>query len=511
MKHWMKWMSALLTLAMLLGCGALAEEAPEEAPEAAIEASVEAVEASTQDNLVVTEHTATFGDKTVNYTATAGTMVMDTALGQYEIFFTAYTARDVEDVAKRPITFTFNGGPGAASLWLHMGLLGPERIGVNPEGMLEDIQVGHNPNPYSILDLTDLVFIDPVGTGYSRALPGTDETVFYDTYNDYASVGDFIRLYVSRNDRWASPKYLAGESYGTTRAVGVCNYLMNAWHMNMNGLMLISSANDYAAMSFATGNEVPYVNFFPTYAAAAWYHGLVGDQYKNLALEAFLDEARAFAASDYLSALYQGTRLTDAQRDDIAQRMSEFIGLSKDFILRHDLRVPMEEFCSELMGDQKLMVGRLDSRYTAPIVPGNIGTASNDPSAMGILEAFTAVYSDYVSRELNYKTDREYESLSGNVISQWSFDSDNRFLSQEETIRTCMSANKFLKVWVLCGYYDLATPFFGAEWIFSHIFLNPEEAGNVSFTYYPAGHMFYMVEDCVEKFHGEAAAWYGAE
>ncbi len=502
MKHRLKWLCALLTLAMLLGsCGALAEEA--DASEAPVAAALP------DDNLVVTEHTATIGDKTIDYTATTGTMVMDTALGQYEIFFTAYTADGVEDVAKRPITFAFNGGPGSASLWLHMGLLGPERIGVNDEGQLDGIPVAHRPNANSILDLTDLVFIDPVGTAYSRALPGTQPEVFYTLDTDFASVGDFIRLYVSRNDRWASPKYLAGESYGTTRAVGVCDYLMSTWHMNMNGLILVSSANDYGAIENYPGNEQPYVNFFPTYAAAAWYHGRAAQKYLDMSLEQMLDEARAFAAGDYLSALYQGTRLADAQREDIATRMSEFIGLSKDYILKHDLRIAMEEFCPELLGDQKLMVGRLDSRYTAPIVPGDLGSGNNDPSAMGIIEAFTSVYSDYVSRELNYRTDREYEPLSDTINAKWQFGVDNRTIAQEETIRTCMSSNKFLKVWVLCGYYDLATPFFGAEWIFSHIFLNPEQAGNVSFTYYPAGHMFYMLESCVEKFHQEAAAWYG--
>ena len=504
MSHRRRWLCTLLALAMLLGCccSALAESADATmAPEAA---------APAEDNLVVTEHTATIGGKALDYTATTGTMVMDTDLGQYEIFFVAYTAKDVEDVAKRPITFAFNGGPGSASLWLHMGLLGPERIDINDQGMLEQIPVGHNPNPCSILDLTDLVFIDPVGTSYSRPLPGTEEETFYTLYTDFASVGDFIRLYVSRNDRWASPKYLAGESYGTTRAVGVCDYLMSTWHMNMNGLMLVSSANDFGAIDEYPGNEQSYVNYLPTFASTAWYHGLVGDQYKNLALEAFLDEVRTFAAGDYLSALYQGTRLTDAQRDDIAQRMSEFIGLDKDFILKHDLRITMAEFCPELLGDQKLMVGRLDSRYTAPIVPGDLDSGDNDPSAMGILEAFTGAVVDYISRELNYKTDREYEPMSSSINEKWKYDHDNRVVAQEETIRTCMSANKFLKVWVLCGYYDMATPFFGAEWVYSHIFLNPEEAGNVSFTYYPAGHMFYMLESCVEKFHGEAAAWYGA-
>lgn len=499
MKHWLRWMSALLTLALLLSCcTALAEDA-EEAP------------ALPADNLVVTEHSTTINGRAIDYTATTGTIAMDTDLGQYEIFFTAYTLKDVADIAARPITFCFNGGPGAASVYLHMGLLGPERIDVNAEGMLDQIPVGHSPNSYSILDMTDLVFIDPVGTGYSRALPGTDPDVFYNYYNDLAAVGDFIRTYVNRYDRWASPKYLSGESYGTTRAVGVCEYLMSNCHMDMNGLMLVSSANDYSSLYTAPGNDTPYINFLPSFAASAWYHGKVGDQYKNMALEGFLDEARAFAAGDYLSAIYQGTRLSDAERDDIATRMSDFIGLSKDFILKHDLRIAMEDFCPELLADEKLMVGRLDSRYTGPVMSGDLGSGASDPSSTGIVEAFSDVCVDYLSRDLNFRTDQFFEALSSSVIMKWSFNHDNRYVAQEETIRTCMSANKFLKVWVLCGYYDLATPFFGAEWIFSHIFLNPEQEGNLSFTYYPSGHMFYLLESNLDKFHSEAEAWYGAK
>ena len=513
-----RWMSALLVMVMLFGCcGALAEavEAPTEAVEAPAEAggAVEKAEEveQTGDNLVVTENSATIDGKTVDYTTTTGTLRLGTDDGPYDIFFIAYTAKGVEDISKRPITFAFNGGPGSASLWLHMGLLGPERIDVDPEGMLERLPAGHSPNAYSILDMTDLVFIDPVGTGYSRMSGNLDSSVLYDMGNDIASVSDFIRLYVSRYDRWSSPRYLVGESYGTVRAVGVCDYLTSVYHMSLNGLMLVSSANDYAAMYFAPGNETPYISFFPTYAAAAWYHGKVGEPYRNMALEAFLDEARAFAAGDYLSALYQGTRLSDAQRDDIAARMADFIGLSKEYILKKDLRVSMEDFCAELMAEQKQMIGRLDSRYTGPLMDGNIGTGSNDPSSIGITEAFTGAFVDYVSRELNYSTDVDYQALSYDVLSRWSFDHDNRFVSQENTIRNCMSANKFLKVWVLSGYYDRATPFFGTEWVFSHLFLNPELQDNLSFSYYPAGHMFYMVESCIKRFHEEAKAWYGVE
>ena len=506
MKHWTKWLGVLLTVALLFGSFGTLAEAVES--DSAAQEAVEEAASLPEDNLSVTQHSTTINGKTIDYTATAGTMVMSTDFGQYEIFYTAYTVNGVEDMSQRPLTFAFNGGPGSASLWLHMGLLGPQRINVNAEGKLDQIPVGYKPNPYSILDLTDLVFIDPVGTGYSRPMPGTPEETFYSLDYDCASVAEFIRLYISRNDRWASPRYLAGESYGTTRAVGVCEYLSSACHMSMNGLMLISSANDYAALSFMPGNEIPFVNFLPTYAATAWYHGRIGGQYRNMTLEEVLDEARAFAAGDYLSALYQGTRLTDARKEDIASRMADLIGLDKDFILQNDLRISMDDFCPELLADLNLMVGRFDSRYTGPIMEGDLGTGSNDPSSVGIMEAFSDVCVNYLSQELKYKTDRLYESLSSSILMKWNFNRDNQIVAQEQEIYNCMSGNQFLKVWVLCGYYDLATPFFGSEWIFSHIFLNPEQQENLSFTYYSAGHMFYMLESCIEKFHNEAEAWY---
>ena len=508
MKHWMKWMSALLTLAMLLGCGALAEEAPEEAPEAAIEASVEAVEASTQDNLVVTEHTATFGDKTVNYTATAGTMVMDTALGQYEIFFTAYTARDVEDVAKRSITFTFNGGPGAASLWLHMGLLGPERIGVNPEGMLEDIQVGHNPNANSILDMTDLVFIDPVGTGYSRVSEGTDPNAFYSYAMDIASVGEFIRLYTTRNGRWGSPKYLAGESYGTTRAVGVANYLSNAYSLGLNGLMLISTANDFSTLMEENGLDLTYVLYLPSYAAIGQYHGLLEEPYQSMPLEELIAEARDFAATEYQTALFKGSRLDDAEKDAVAEKVAALTGLKQDFVRKNNLRVHLVGFCENLLAEKKLMVGRLDARYTGPVTEGDLGAGDSDPSFAALGDLFGTAVNQYIGGELDYHTDLTYETMSGAVNASWSFGLDNEMLLQERDIYNAMSHNRFLKVWVLCGYYDLATPFGCAEYVYDHVFLNPETRQNLSFTYYPSGHMIYMHAPSLEQFRKDAEAWY---
>ena len=489
-----KLISLLLVFCLLLPFAATAEE---NAPGAGV-----------QDNLSVTKHTAEIAGKTFDYTATTGTMVMDTALGQYEIFFIAYTADGMEDLSERPVTFAFNGGPGSASLWLNLGLLGPEKIALSPEGMAEQVPTGTKPNENSILDLTDLVFIDPVGTGYSRALPGTDAQTFYGYENDIASVGDFIRQYVTRCGRWESPKYLAGESYGTTRAVGVCDYLQKTYHLALNGLLLVSTANDFGALEATPGNEMPYIHYLPSFAATAWYHKKAAEQYLDMELEAFLEEAKRFAAGEYASALYQGTRLAAEERESLAEKMAGIIGLDQDYILKHNLRVSMENFCTELLSDQKLVCGRIDSRYTGPAVEGDLDDGTGDPSSLGVNEAFAAAMNQYVTQELKYMTDRPYEVLSLAVNGSWQFGSDNAAITQEDVIRNCMSSNRFLKVRVVCGYYDLATPFYGAEWVYSHLFLNGDLEKNLTFSHYPAGHMFYLLESNLAAFRKDAEAWF---
>ncbi len=473
---------------------------------AAVSAQDSENSAPSGDDLTEVKMTVTAGGKEMNITAVSGLMAMDTDLGTYEIFFTAYTADDAGDPSQRPVTFAFNGGPGSASYWLHLGLLGPKRIALSPEGMVETVPAGVKENEYSLLDMTDLVFIDPVGTGYSGATGETKDSVFYTYENDNKSVGDFIRQYLIRYDRISSPKYLIGESYGTTRAVGVCSYLERQWIINLNGLILVSSANDFTELIFTTGNDIPYVNFLPTFAAAARYHQKADEKYLKMTLEDFLGEVRSFAAGDYLSALYQGSRLTEEQRVDIAGRMAGYIGLPEDLILKNNLRINSATFLSELLNDRNLMVGRYDSRYTGPATSGE-----NDPSANGVDEAYISAYLDYVSRTLGFKTDRPYYGFSDDVFNQWQFESDNNFLAQEDVIRDILSRNKFLKIWVLCGYYDAATPFFGSEWVYSHVFENEDLKDNVSFTYYPAGHMFYLIDDCLAQFHQDAEAWYRGE
>ncbi|MBE5790019.1 MAG: peptidase S10 [Clostridiales bacterium] len=464
--------------------------------------------ASREDRLSVTQHTATIQGKEIDYTVTAGTMAMSTALGDYDLFFTAYTLNDVEDPAARPVTFAYNGGPGAASAFINLGLMGPDRLSLDENGKLAKVPTGYEPNDYSLLDLTDLVFIDPVGTGYSRAAGETDQKEFYSYSSDIQSVGDFIIRYINRNQRWASPKYLAGESYGTTRTAGLCDYLMGKGFLNLNGLMMISSINNFASVAFTDGNELPYAGFLPTYAAIAHYHGKVADPYKGMDLEEYLDEVRGFAGGEYWTALFRGSRMTQEEVDAIADKMAGFIGLKKELILKKNLRIDMETFCKQLLADEKLVVGREDGRYTGPAVEGSLGSAESDPSATtnaGYIEAIRDLY----TRKFQVQTDLSYEALSLSINAAWSSpEYENAILSQEKIIHDCMSKNPMMKVWVICGYYDQATPFFAAEWTYSHLFLDSNVQDNLSFTYYPSGHMFYQHEPSLQKFRKDAEAWY---
>jgi len=449
---------------------------------------------------VVTRHTTTIQGKEVAYTATVGTMAMSTALGDYDLFFTAYTLDDVEDPASRPVTFAYNGGPGAASAYVNLGLLGPDHLSLDADGMVQKLPTGYEPNEYSLLDVTDLVFIDPVGTGFSRAAADTDPNVFYSYDTDIQSV--------NRNQRWASPKYLAGESYGTTRTAGLCAYLLDQCHVNVNGLMMISSINDFASVEFGEGNELPYAGFLPTYAAIAHYHGRVAEVYRDMELEAFLDEVRDFTSGEYWFALFKGSRLTEEEKDDLAEKISGYIGLSKALLLQKNLRIDMDTFCTQLLADQGLFVGRVDGRYTGPAVDGSLGDGQADPSAITI-GAYVEAARDLFTRKLGYQADESYEALSATVNAAWTFPGNNVVLSQERIIHDCMSKSPLMKVWVICGDYDQATPFFAAEWTYSHLFLNDDLKDNLSFTYYPSGHMFYQHEPSLRQFRADAEAWYG--
>ncbi len=452
------------------------------------------------DNIVVTHHIATIGGAEIAYTATTGTLVLreeaekegasEGEKARAAFFFVAYTRDGVEDVARRPITFSFNGGPGSSSVWLHLGLLGPRRAAMDEIGGLPPPPYRLTANPHSLLDETDLVFIDPVSTGFSRAVPGEKPRDFHTFKRDIETVGDFIRLYTTRYLRWPSPKFLIGESYGTTRAAGLSGYLQDRHGLFLNGIMLISSILDFQTASFTPGNDLPYALFLPTYTATAWYHKRLPDRLQT-DLHAALREAEAFAQGEYASALMRGSALPEEDRARIAGRLAELTGLSAEWIDRANIRIEIHRFCKELLRDRRRTVGRLDGRFTGIDSDAAGETHEYDPSLTNIMGPYTAGFNDYVRRELKFESDLPYEILNPRVWP-WRYSEDNQYLNVSETLRKAMTVNPHLKVLVANGYYDLATPYLATERTFNHLGLDPSLQGNVSMRFYEAGHMMYI-------------------
>ena len=363
-------------------------------------------------------------------------------------------------------------------------------------------------NEYSILDITDLVFIDPVGTGYSKPLEGAELAHFIGYENDNRTVGDFIRLYVTRYGRWSSPKYLSGESYGTIRAIGLGKYLSEKYSLGLNGIMLVSSINDFTTMMEGTASDYTYALYLPTYAADAWYHGKLAPQYQEMKLEDYLEEVRSFAGGEFLSALFAGRRLEEAKQKEIAARIAAYTGLDEEDVLMANLRVPYVDFCGKILKDQKLVIGRIDGRYTGPATGGKMEDGDSDPSAAALGDVFGTAVNQYINDDLGFHTDQPYEPLSLEVNEKWNYPGSPIGFSQEKIIYEMMSKNRFLKIWVLCGYYDMATPFFAAEWVYDHVFLNKGYEKNLMFTYYPSGHMIYMHKPSLVEFKEQAERWY---
>jgi len=446
-----------------------------------------------EEKSVQTKHAVRIGGQEIKYTATAGTMLLKLEDGtpKASVFFVAYTRDDVQDATKRPITFAFNGGPGAGSLWLHIGALGPRRVEMGDVGNLLPPPYKIVDNESSLLDVTDIVFIDPVSTGYSRAVPGETPNQFHGVEQDVQSVGDFIRLWATRNRRWGSPKFLAGESYGTTRAAGLSGYLQQRYGMYLNGIILISSILNFQTAEFDTGNDLPYILFLPTYTAIAWYHkklpaDLQGD------LQKAVNESRTFAAGEYAEALMAGDALSKAKRTEIAQKLSRLTGLSADYIDRSDLRIEIQRFDKELLKSERRTVGRLDGRFTGIDADAAGAHPDYDPSLAAIVGPYTAILNEYVREELKFESDLPYEFLTGRV-RPWNYEPyENRYVNVAETLRRAMTQNQFLRVFVGKGYYDLATPFFAAEYTFDHLGLDPTLRSHLSGAYYEAGHMMYV-------------------
>jgi carboxypeptidase C (cathepsin A) len=406
-----------------------------------------------------------------------------------QVFFVAYTKDDVDDKSKRPITFSFNGGPGSSSVWLHLGTLGPRRVVLEFDGNLPRPPFQLADNEFSLLDETDLVFIDPISTGYSRPVEGQKPKDWHGFKKDIESVGDFIRLYTTRYGRWLSPKFLAGESYGTTRAAGLSGYLQERHGMYLNGLMLISAVLDFTTIDFQVNNDLPYIMFLPGYAATAWYHGALR---VRKPLQKLLAEVEKFAQGEYASALLKGDSLTKSERASAVEKMARYTGLSANFIERSNLRINDQHFFKELLRSRGLTVGRLDSRFTGVDRLGVTQQPEYDPLLTNVLGPYTAAFYDYVRSELKFETDIQYEILSG-FVHPWSYaEFEGRFVHVGETLRSAMTYNPHLKVFVANGYFDLGTPYFATEYTFDHLGLDESVRGNVSMEYYEAGHMMYI-------------------
>jgi len=492
----------------LLFCAALLSVSPASAQDTTKTANKNVY---TYPETSTTKHSITLNGERIDYSATVGHLILLDEKGTQRShnFYIAYTRDLVKDQSKRPITFTFNGGPGSSSVWLHMGALGPKRVVLNDDGTSPPPPYSITDNAYSWLDKTDLVFIDPIETGYSRPAEGVDMKEFTGYSEDIRSVGDFIHKFVTLNGRWASPKYLAGESYGTTRAAGLSGYLQDRYGMYLNGIVLISAVMNFQTLIETEGNDLPYSLFLPSFAATAYYHGKI-DTVRFPVIKDFLAEVEQFAQTDYTLFLMKGSEMMTEEKDAMALRISTFIGIDKDVILRNEHRIRTEVFTKELLRSESRTIGRFDGTVKG-IDRNNSGQYYDyDPSFnLTVFGPFTMAINEHLKNTLKYEnSDKVYEILTGKVWP-WNFgDDQNRFLNNAEVLRSAIHKNPALRVLICNGYYDLATPYFATEYTVDHMFLDEGLQKNITMTYYPAGHMMYTTKPSLEQFTKDARAFY---
>lgn len=464
---------------------------------------------SPEEPPIVTRHSVRVGNRTLTYTVTTGFMPLKNSVsGETEarIFYMAYTLDDPPAGQKRPLMFSFNGGPGSASVWLHLGALGPRRIKMLDDGMMPPPPYEMEDNQQTWLTDTDIVFIDPVGTGYSRAAKPELSSKYFGVNGDIDSVGEFIRLYLTRNERWMSPVFLVGESYGTTRASGLSNWLFDHG-VGLNGIVLISTVMNFQTIRFADNNDMPLVLILPSYATTAWYHKRLSPAMQAKTVAQVAQEARNFAANEYLPAMMRIDSLSSAERDALADKFAMFTGVSRQYILNNNFRVELNKFMKELMRDQRRTVGRLDSRFTGIDRDAGGDSAGADPSMNAIRPPYTAAFNDYVRRDLGFKSDLEYYILGGGITSPWNFNVNNQYADTSIPLKDAMAKNPYMKIMISQGYYDMATPFYAAEYTVSALNLEPELRKNISFNYYEAGHMMYIDKTSLKKLHDDASGF----
>ena len=465
---------------------------------------------------VVTHHTSEIGGRSISYTATTGRLPIKDAEGktEAEMFYVAYTV-DGAAPHHRPLTFAFNGGPGSASLWLHMGALGPRKVALEPEGWIPPAPYHLMDNNDSPLDVTDLVLVDAIGTGFSRPADGAAGRKFWNLQGDIEAFGEFIRLYISRNERWSSPLYLLGESYGTTRSAGISGYLADHG-INFTGIMLLSEVLNFETLEFAATNDVPYPLILPSFTMIAAYHHKLPQELSQ-DLEKTRDEVTQWALGPYWAALNKGTALTPQERDTIATQLARYTGLPKQIVMLANLRIDVQTFTHWLLADKGLRVGRLDGRYADPDPNGWNNPGFSDPTSAETTGPFTSTFNDYVRRELGYKVDMPYyTSAREGGMFNWSWSAPQGAGQQRggfqmgypdtaSALRSAMVKNRWLKVLVMEGYYDLATPFAAANYTMDHMDLPPEYMKNISFATYASGHMVYLEHKSLEKFKNDVA------
>lgn len=447
---------------------------------------------------VVTHHSLTLDGETIDYTATVGSV--DVGAGDHvgRIFYIAYVRDNPANDEPRPVTFAYNGGPGSASSYVHMGGWGPKRIEVRADAATPPAPYTLIDNPNTLLGTTDLVFIDPIGTGYSHVLGNTPSDAFFGVEVDIESVGEVIRQYVTLNGRWNSPKFLAGESYGTTRSAFLVDYLQSTLGMAFNGVALVSSILNFEADNPNAGNDLPYSLVLPTYAATAWYYNRVDSRDKPADLSAFLDEVREFASNEYASALMKGDSLDGAERERIVERLAAYTGLTPEYWRLANLRVTQSRFRKALLRDEKRVLGRYDTRYSGSDVEALDDFADYDPTNAAINGAFTAAINEHLYRNLGVDTPQPYVTLSTAAIGEWKWRPEvagyNKayYIDAASNLRDAMIRNPYLRVFFVGGQHDLATPFYAAEYTVAHMNLPAALRKHVEFGLYASGHMVYL-------------------
>jgi carboxypeptidase C (cathepsin A) len=472
--------------------------------------------AGIKEQKVSKQYTGTFARKKVAYTATAATQVFESNDEKVSFFYVAY-AKDDADPAERPILFCFNGGPGSSTVWLHLGLFGPKRLQFDEDGFKVGMQGRLVDNEHSILDVADVICIDAMGTGLSRTAEKGEEKKFHHFKKDIEAFSEFIVHYLNKNGRWPSPKYLAGESYGTLRGAGIAHELFTRHNVEFNGVIFISmilnyqtSAIDRNNMLIHAGNDLPFAVYLPTYAATAWYHERLPEKHQKKALRDFLNEVEEFALGEYWSALAQGDGIEESRRERIAEILGEYTGLDAEFIDHYDLRIPIMRFCKELLRDRKRTVGRIDSRFVGIDRVSAGDNIEADPSIDATGGVAASALNEYLRGELGFETDDVYEIMSMEVNKAWDYeDFKGRYVDTSESLREVLSRSRGTKVLVANGYYDLATPHFATEYTLSHMGLDPEVRENVELTYYEAGHMMYIHQPSLKQLASDLREFVG--